>query len=235
MTANPTNVSKPKKVIKKVVKKKVPETVTESVTEAVTEAVIDAVTEAVTEAVADAVADAVTEATEATEVAPKVRKPRKKKEVKEKEEKEVKVKEVKEVKEVQEGGEKDKKKPEKRNFTILYVNDHKGEKSSFAEGGKYASKTPAGAARKAANHACKFLYKDENCVIEVGIKETTKNSNGKEYAYRAERTFNQKCVEFKGSNGEIKIPFNYSMVLKSLKKGKEPKLVLASEMDTTVN
>jgi hypothetical protein len=108
------------------------------------------------------------------------------------------------------------KKVVKRVFTVLSVKDTDGQDSEF-KGGKFFSKTPAGAARKSANQACKILYNDQDCVVEVLIKEVTKNGSSKEYSYRAERKLAEKSVAFKGNSGAIQIPFKYSMILKSLK------------------
>lgn len=126
------------------------------------------------------------------------------------------------------------KKVVKRVFTVLSVKDTDGQESEF-KGGKFFSKTPAGAARKSANQACKILYNDQDCVVEVLIKEVTKNGSSKEYSYRAERKLAEKSVAFKGNSGAIQIPFKYSMVLKSLKteKGRKVETVVPqSELDT---
>ena len=130
--------------------------------------------------------------------------------------------------------EKEAKKVVKRVFTVLSVKETDGTESEF-KGGKYFSKTPAGAARKSANQACKILYNDQDCVVEVLIKEITKNGSSKEYSYRAERKLAEKTVPFKGNSGKIEIPFKYSMVLKSLKTEKGKKVattVPQSELDT---
>lgn len=126
------------------------------------------------------------------------------------------------------------KKVVKRVFTVLSVRDIEGKECDF-KGGKYFSKTPAGAARKSANQACKILYNDQDCIVEVLIKEITKNGSSKEYSYRAERKLAEKTVPFQGSSGAVSIPFKYSMVLKSLKteKGKKVATVVPqSELDT---
>jgi hypothetical protein len=106
----------------------------------------------------------------------------------------------------------------KRNFTVVRVTSN-GEVQDFV-GGKFQSKTPAGAARKAANQACKTLFGDaDHCSIDIFIKETTKNHASKEYPYRAVRALADKKVPFAGNTGkEVKIDFKYSMNLKSLKK-----------------
>ena len=127
-------------------------------------------------------------------------------------------------------------KEKKRVFTVLYVRcQGSGEESEF-KGGKYSSKTPAGAARKSANQACKILYNETDCEIEISIKETTKNGSSKEYTYKASRSLSKKQVEFKGSDGKVPIPFKYSMTLKSLKKSPTGEIVATavapSELDT---
>lgn len=119
----------------------------------------------------------------------------------------------------------------KRNFTVVSV-VREGKEEDF-KGGKYQAKTPAGAARKAANQACKSLYEKENCTVEITIKETTKNHPSKEYSYQATRTHGTKDVNFKESG--VKIPFEFSMLLKSLKKAKNGEVVatpVAVEDDT---
>jgi len=106
----------------------------------------------------------------------------------------------------------------KRTFTLVSLTLQDGSNAEIKDGGKYFSKTPAGAARKSANQHCKSLYGDENCQVDVCIKELTKNSLQKEYSYRAIRTLNEKDVNFKGKDGVVNIPFKYSMTLKALKK-----------------
>lgn len=118
----------------------------------------------------------------------------------------------------------------KRTFTVLQVT--RDDAVVDFNGGRFQSKTPAGAARKAANQVCKKLYKDEdNCEIEIVIRETTKstpaakNAASKEYRYKASRTLNTKAVDFKGTAGAVNIPFKYAMNLKSLKKDSSGKVV----------
>jgi len=125
----------------------------------------------------------------------------------------------------------------KRTFTVSWVT-REGNTEPF-DGGRYQSKTPAGAARKAANQACKTLYgKENNCSIEISIKEVTKNSSNKDYTYKATRTLDTKDVPFKGNSGKVNIPFNFSMNLKAVKKDVTGKVVAEKEVDAeteTVN
>jgi|SRR6478609_1922860 len=110
----------------------------------------------------------------------------------------------------------------KRTFTVLSVS-REGKEEEF-KGGRYQSKTPAGAARKAATQACKILYgKEPQVAIDIHIKEVTKNHpSSKDYGYHAIRTKDTKDVPFAATAGKISIPFEFSMTLKSLKKEKTP-------------
>lgn len=120
---------------------------------------------------------------------------------------------------------------EKRTFSIVKIT-RDGETETFA-GGKYQSITPAGATRKAANQACKTLYgSEENCVIEITMKDITKNHSNKEYTYQAIRTKNTKQVPFVGNSGvKVQIPFEYSMKLKSLRQ-KKGGVVVEKDVET---
>lgn len=110
------------------------------------------------------------------------------------------------------------KAPVKRSFAVVSVT-HAGKESEF-KGGKFHSKTPAGAARKAAGQACKAINEgsDEPCTVEIVIREVTKNGTAKEYSYEATRQLGEKKVDFAGNEGGVNINFKYSMTLKSLKK-----------------
>lgn len=110
-----------------------------------------------------------------------------------------------------------KPKPTLRSFTVISV-IHEGQESDFKKGGRFLNATPAGAARKAASQACKFISagSDDPCTITVTIREVTKNKAEKDYSYEATRKLNEKKVEFKEAGVELQ--FKYSMLLKSLKK-----------------
>jgi hypothetical protein len=125
----------------------------------------------------------------------------------------------------------------KRSFTVLQV--IRDNKEEDFKGGKYNSRTPAGAARKAANTACKSLYgKEPLCTIDIHIKEITKhqpnvkNHQSKNYGYRAVRTKDTKDVPFAGTSGKVSIPFEFSMSLRSLKKDKSGTTETIDETET---
>ncbi len=124
------------------------------------------------------------------------------------------------------------KTPVKRSFTVVSVL-HEGRETDI-KGGKWQSKTPAGAARKAANQACKSLSEsaDEPCKVEITIREVTRNGAEKEYSYEATRDVNEKKVDFAGNEGGVNIGFKYSMKLKSLKKNAAGQTVAAEDVGT---
>jgi hypothetical protein len=124
------------------------------------------------------------------------------------------------------------KTPVKRSFTVVSVL-HEGRETDI-KGGKWQSKTPAGAARKAANQACKSLSEsaDEPCRVEITIREVTRNGAEKEYPYEATRDLNEKKVDFAGNEGGVNIGFKYSMKLKSLKKNAAGQTVAAEDVGT---
>ena len=125
---------------------------------------------------------------------------------------------------------KGKEKP-KRSFTVLTV--HHDEKKAEFQGGRYQSFTPSGAARKAASEACKSLAggSDDPITVEIVIKEVTRNRASKPYAYEATRKLSEKEVNFAGSSGTVKIPFKWSISLKSLKKNDKGQTVAEGEKE----
>jgi type IV secretory pathway VirB10-like protein len=129
-----------------------------------------------------------------------------------------------------EKAEKDALKKKKRQFTVVSVLLENGEVGDF-KGGKFYSLTPSGASRKSANQACKLLFGDKDCTVDITVQETTKSTDtkkygNKSYTYRANRTLNQKAVEFKGASGGVNIPFKFSMSLKAIKQNKKGETVL---------
>lgn len=215
-----SNIQESKKTVKRVVKK------VQKVAEPVVEASVE-----VSPSVEAPVEVSPSVEVAAVESSKKVRKPRTVKPKVESSEPKVKASKVdKATKKDLEVDEESKKAPKKRTFTLVSLLLRDGSESTIAKGGKHFSKTPAGAARKAATQSCKELYgeNDDDCQVDVLIKETTKNSSSKEYFYRATRKLNNEDsespkhkVEFKGKEGAVNIKFRYSMTLKSLKKNKE--------------
>ena len=124
--------------------------------------------------------------------------------------------------------------PAKRAFSVVRVLQADKEVPDIPSG-CWKAKTPAGAARKAANEACKTLSagSDKPCTVAIDIKEVTKNSSAKEYSYLATRSLSEKDVKFAGGSGEVRIPFKYSMTLQSLRKNGAGQVVAKEEVPTT--
>lgn len=79
-----------------------------------------------------------------------------------------------------------------RSFTISEVHkDGKDGESLDIEGKRrYLSKNPAGAAKKAASRVFREVFgkNDNDCIIYIIIRETTKNGKKEEYKYTATRS-----------------------------------------------
>ena len=65
-----------------------------------------------------------------------------------------------------------------RSFTVLEVGKHGGCKTKF-KGGKYVSKNPGSAVKKAFRELCRVKRIRGVCTLVVTIRETTKNSSKK--------------------------------------------------------
>jgi hypothetical protein len=86
-------------------------------------------------------------------------------------------------------------------------------------GGRYNSKTPGGAAKKAATR----LFKNTNKkILNLTIRQTTQGSNKKLYKYEAKRIKLDKPIIIIIKGKEVK--YKYKTIVKSLKnkKGGEP-------------
>ena len=101
----------------------------------------------------------------------------------------------------------------RRSFTVTGVTNSKGTaKNEKNLGGRFISTNPASAAKKAGTQICSSTKK-EKCVLIITVKETTQNSNKKEYTYKYRRIHDPKTVVREG----VEITFNYSSIVKALK------------------
>lgn len=73
-----------------------------------------------------------------------------------------------------------------RSFTIVNVTKHGGCKTKF-RGGRYISRTPAGAAKKAFNEHCRIKRIRGVCMLHVTVQETTAGSKNKVFTYKLNR------------------------------------------------
>lgn len=100
-----------------------------------------------------------------------------------------------------------------RSFKVINILSKDAKISS--KGGRYKSKTPANAARKAFNQIFRKINKDF-IKSEITIKETTRNSSKKEYSYLFTRIKKLRPLEIKKNNKNIKI--NYKTLKNFTKK-----------------
>jgi len=103
-----------------------------------------------------------------------------------------------------------------RSFTIVNATKKGGCDTKF-HGGKYVSKAPVGAARKAFSELCRVKNIRGVCTLNVSVQETTQGSSNKVYTYRLHRRKLKKpmIMKPKGSNSEYVI--EYDVVAKSIK------------------
>ena len=102
-----------------------------------------------------------------------------------------------------------------RSFTIVAVKKHGGCKTKF-HGGRFRNKTPAGAARKAFTEYCRIKRTRGRCTLIVVIKETTRGSSGRVFAYKLQRQkLADPIIRLEGTDREFVI--EHKSTIKSLK------------------
>ena len=103
-----------------------------------------------------------------------------------------------------------------RSFTVLEVGKHGGCKTKFGKGGKYISKNPGSAVKKAFKELCRIKRIRGICTLVVSIRETTQDSNKKVYSYKCQRKkLEQPKIMMEGTNNEYVI--EYKIEAKSIK------------------
>lgn len=103
----------------------------------------------------------------------------------------------------------------KRSFTVINVVKHGACKTKF-HGGRYRGRTAAGAARKAFTEFCRIKSIRGVCTLVVVMKETTRGSNHKVFAYKLQRRkLAEPIIRFEGTNNEFVIYYNST--IKALK------------------
>jgi hypothetical protein len=106
--------------------------------------------------------------------------------------------------------------PDKRSFTIVSVNTSAGkERVKSNIGGRFLSSTPSGAARKAATRVCRDSKIKGQCSLVVSIRETTRDSSGKEHSYRVNR-IRLKSPQVIVRDGQ-EVVYKYTTKVKALK------------------
>ena len=94
----------------------------------------------------------------------------------------------------------------KRSFTVVSVNDKRRGKGEKNAGGRYISRTAAGAARKAGSRICRNTAIRGQCTLTICIQETTRGSSNKFYHYKIKRVVNKDTVSHEGKT--IKYKYN---------------------------
>ena len=101
-----------------------------------------------------------------------------------------------------------------RSFTIDQIITHTGHvKGKENLGGRYISRTPLNAAKKAATRICRNSKIKGRCTIDIKIKETTHGSSEKIFEYTAKRIKDPKTVVKDG----VEITYKYRTVVKAKK------------------
>jgi hypothetical protein len=101
-----------------------------------------------------------------------------------------------------------------RSFTVVDVATHSGRTKGKANlGGRFVSRTPASAAKKAATQICRESKIKGQCALDVTIQETTRGSLNKTYTYSVKRVKDPVTVERNG----VEITYKYRTVVKAKK------------------
>jgi hypothetical protein len=98
-----------------------------------------------------------------------------------------------------------------RSFTIEAIYNSNGNKIRY-DGGRYISKTPSGAARKAFSQASRHMRKFGKLSLDIHIRETTQNSHHKTYIYKVRRVRQDIEVERDG----VIIQYKYKTKIRAL-------------------
>ena len=95
-----------------------------------------------------------------------------------------------------------------RSFTVLEVGKHGGCKTKFGGGGKYVSKNPGSAVKKAFKELCRIKRIRGVCTLVVTIRETTQDSKKKVYSYKCQsKKLAQPKIMMEGTNSEFVIEY----------------------------
>ena len=86
---------------------------------------------------------------------------------------------------------------------------------SGKSGGRYISKSPMAAAKKAFTQKCKKANKKGVCSFDITLRETTQGSKQKVYKYKIKRTKLKTPLKIKLGKNDVII--KYKVVAKSMK------------------
>ena len=122
-----------------------------------------------------------------------------------------------------------------RSFTVSNVTKHGGCSTKY-NAGRFISRTPAGAAKKAFNQFCRQKNIKGVCTLFVTVKETTQESKHKEFTYKCSRQKLAKAVirTVKKDGVEKKFKIEYNVVCKKAKRPSKKEVMREVEsLDTS--
>ena len=94
-----------------------------------------------------------------------------------------------------------------RSFTVVDASKHGGCKTK-SKGGRYISRNPFGAAKKAFNELCRVKKIRGVCTITITVRETTSESNGKLFTYKMHRRkLKEPVIRLEGTKNEFIIEY----------------------------
>ena len=90
----------------------------------------------------------------------------------------------------------------KRSFAVIDARKSAaGKKVKFSEEGRYVSRTPVSAAKKAFGRICKDRKMKGKCSMIVTVQETTRGENGNVFSYKVERSKLKEPIEITRGGG----------------------------------
>ena len=112
-----------------------------------------------------------------------------------------------------------------RSFTVVDASKHGGCKTK-THGGRYISRNPFSAAKKAFNELCRVKNIKGVCTLTITVKETTQGSSGKLFTYKMHRKkLKEPLIRLEGTPNEFVIEYivdgHKSQVHSSCKKDNE--------------
>lgn len=100
-----------------------------------------------------------------------------------------------------------------RKFTVVAVTTARGiDKTEDHVGGEFRGHSPVSAVKKAATRICAACKLRPQCALIIRLKETTRDSKGKEYVYKVKRFRTDTTVDKDGKE----IHFRYNIKATSL-------------------
>lgn len=102
-----------------------------------------------------------------------------------------------------------------RNFSVIHVTTVKGEVKELHKPGRYVSKTPMRAAKKALSKICAKHNIKGACTLVITLKEITRGSDHKQYVYKVKRVVKPITIERKDKSTTT---FRYALTAERVKK-----------------